>query len=181
MARDGAIEEGEEGDESDGELQNEFNKKLESEILFWINGVGGIKQVGEADVYVKHEHCEESLREIFKKLRFDSKKNPHVHHKVGEWKFVQKHLLPLLVFHHKDKKLAFLTMMLLVQLTQMPTQRISPKYKLDMFRHLHYYKYHALEPKVIETLVAHLSEILPKEQRTEKHDQMVELEIVLFK
>ena len=72
-------------------------------------------------------------------------------------------------------------MMLLVQLTSLPTNRVSPKYKLDLFRHLHYYKYHALEPKVIETLVGHLSEILPKEQRTEKHDQMVELIIVLLK
>ena len=163
MARDEAYDEGDEGNESDKELEPEEKQKLEAEILFWINGVGGIKQVGEADVYVKHDHCEESLRELFKMLRFDSKKNPHVTNKIGEWRFVQKHLLPLLVFHHKDKKLAFLTMMLLVQLTSLPTSRVSPKYKLDLFRHLHYYKYHALEPKVIEILVGHLSEILPKE------------------
>ena len=88
MARDEAYDEGDEGNESDRELEPPEKQKLEAEILFWINGVGGIKQVGEADVYVKHEHCEESLRELFKLLRFDSKQNPHVTSKIGEWRFV---------------------------------------------------------------------------------------------
>ena len=46
--------------------------KQESEILFWVQGVGSIKQVGGLDVYVKHQHSEESMKEIFRFLRNES-------------------------------------------------------------------------------------------------------------
>ena len=45
--------------------------KKEAELLFWVQGVGSIKQVGGIDVFVKHEHCEESLKELFKYIKFD--------------------------------------------------------------------------------------------------------------
>ena len=44
MARDEAYDEGDEGNESDKELEPEEKQKLEAEILFWINGVSGIKR-----------------------------------------------------------------------------------------------------------------------------------------
>jgi len=84
--------------------------------------VGSIKQVGGLDVYVKHEHCEESLKELFKYLKFDSPKEPFVRTKLGSWNFLQKDLLPLLIFHHQDKKLSFLCLMLMVQLTELPNK-----------------------------------------------------------
>ena len=47
-------------------MTEEEKSRMENELLFWVQGVGSIKQVGGLDVYVKHEHCEESLKELFK-------------------------------------------------------------------------------------------------------------------
>jgi hypothetical protein len=70
-------------------MMSEVEKsKKESELLFWVQGVGSIKQVGGLDVYVKHEHCEESLKELFKYLKFDSPKEPFVRTKLGSWNFL---------------------------------------------------------------------------------------------
>ena len=52
-------------------MTDEEKSKKENELLFWVQGVGSIKQMGGLDVYVKHEHCEESLRELQKYLKFD--------------------------------------------------------------------------------------------------------------
>ena len=52
-------------------MTEEDKSKKEAELLFWVQGVGSIKQVGGLDVYVKHEHCEESLKELFKQIKFD--------------------------------------------------------------------------------------------------------------
>ena len=81
-------------------MNEEDKAKKESELLFWVQGVGSIKQVGGLDVYVKHEHSEESLKELFKYLKFDSQREPFVRVTLGQWNFLQKDLLPLLIFHH---------------------------------------------------------------------------------
>jgi hypothetical protein len=104
----------------------EVRSRLEKEILFQIQGVGAIKSIGGIDVYVKSEHCEESIRELIKHLKNESPKNPIIKHILGQWSFLQRDLLPLLIFHDKDKKLSFLTLMLLVQLTEFPADECDP-------------------------------------------------------
>ena len=71
--------------------------------------------------------------------------------------------------------------MLFVQLTELPNKECDGRMKIDLFRQLHTNKQHFLAPKVIETLIGHMNEILQKEERSQKHDQMIELVIVLFK
>lgn len=51
------------------------------------------------DVYVKHDHCEESLKDILSSVRKDGARYPIVKLFLGEWEFLQKDLIPLLVFH----------------------------------------------------------------------------------
>ena len=87
------------GDEPEMMTEEEKNKK-HGQLLFWTQGVGSTKQVGGIDVYVKHEHCEESLKELFKYLKFDSQREPYVRQTLGKWNFLSKDLLPLLIFHH---------------------------------------------------------------------------------
>ena len=85
-------------------------------------------------MYVKHDHCEESLKELFKYLKFDSSREPFVRHTLGRWGFLNKNLLPLLIFHHQDKKLSFLCLMLFVQLTELPNKNCESRMKIDLFR-----------------------------------------------
>ena len=82
--------------------------------------MGGIKNVRGTDVYVKCEFCEESLRELLKHLKTDNATKPLIKHTLTKWQFLSKDCLPLLVMHTQDKRLAFLTLMMLVKLTEMP-------------------------------------------------------------
>ena len=73
--------------------------------------------------------------------------------------------------------------MLCVQLTELPNKECEGKVKIDLFRQLYVNKQHFVAPNVtvIETLIMHVNEIIQKEERSQKHDQMLELVIVLYK
>lgn len=106
-------------DEGVGEqkLDKEEEKILFSELLFCVQGVGSIKNINGYDVYVKHEHCEESLKDVLSKIRKDGVTYPLVRLMLGSWGFLKKDLLPLLIFHKQDKRLSFITTMIMVYLT----------------------------------------------------------------
>ena len=69
---EGAFQDVDVGGDEPERMTEEDKRKKEGELLFWVQGVGSIKQVGGLDVYVKHEHCEESLKELFKYVKVDS-------------------------------------------------------------------------------------------------------------
>jgi plasmid replication initiation protein len=109
---------------------------------------------------------------------------------------MQLSLMNLLIFHKNDKKLSFLTCMLMVQLTEIPQMgdygltkieyekswmHHKSHYRHRMYEILRSYKEAFLKPQVISVLMEHLAECLQMEQRNDKHDQMIELIIVLFK
>jgi hypothetical protein len=50
--------------------QRELDRKF-SDLLFCVQGVGSYKEVNGMQVYVKHEHCLESLKDIYKHLKVD--------------------------------------------------------------------------------------------------------------
>lgn len=52
--------------------------------------------------------------------------------------------------------------MLFCQLTELPNKECESRIKIDLFRQLHTNKQHFLAPKVIETLIMHINEILQK-------------------
>jgi hypothetical protein len=51
--------------------QPKTEDKLEHQMLHLVQGVGSIKSVNGIDVYVKADHCEESIKELIKLLKFD--------------------------------------------------------------------------------------------------------------
>ena len=113
---------------------NIFN--AEKDILFIIQGVGSVKNVQSLDVYVKDENCESSLKDLIRQMKLDSPKQPIAKQILGKWSFLQRDLLPLLIFHDRDKRLAFLTLMLLVQLTALPESECDGKMKLELLSQL---------------------------------------------
>jgi hypothetical protein len=95
-------------------MDEDERKTIEQELLFLTQGVGSIKSVQGHDIYVKHAQCEYSLKDIYKQLKTESEKFPIVKLTLGDWQFLQKDLIPLLIFHKQDKKLSFLTCMIMV-------------------------------------------------------------------
>jgi hypothetical protein len=69
-------------------LRDEDEAKLFSELIFCVQGVGSIKKINDYDVYVKSEHCIESLKDIHKHIKGDGGSYPFVLLTLGEWKFL---------------------------------------------------------------------------------------------
>lgn len=104
----------------DFHLEKEEQERLQNEILFAIQGVGQVKTINGMDVYVKDKYCEASLRDIIKYLRAENPAHPVTKLTLGKWRFLANDLVPLLIFHKKDKKLAFITCMIVAELTEYP-------------------------------------------------------------
>lgn len=112
-------------EQEEEKMDQREEQRLFQELLFCVQGVGSEKLINGFNVYYKHEHCEESLKDLLQNLRRDGQTYPYVKLTLGGWEFLQKHLVHLLVFHQQDKRLAFITTMLLVQLTEQPNERCT--------------------------------------------------------
>ena len=163
-----------------GEDQRDHHS-LFNELLFWVQEVGTVKKAEGQELFIKSEYCEQSLRDISKFLRTDDPKNPIMRRELGKWNFLPDSLLPLLVSQQKDKKLTFLTVLIMAELTYLPDKEAT-----DYREHvqcLRKYKHAFLAPKVIHTLIDLLVQCLDQKttEATEKNSQMIELIIVVFK
>jgi hypothetical protein len=80
-----------------------------------------------------------------------------------------------------DKKLSFLIVLIMAELTYMP-EKDAENY-VEMIDFLRNYKHAVLAPDVIPTLTQHLSDCLQSENKdpADKNAQMIELIIVIFK
>lgn len=78
--------------------QRELDRKF-NDLLFCVQGVGSYKEINGMQVYVKHEHCLESLKDIYKHLKNDGSAYPFIRLTLGNWNFFEKDLIPLVKFH----------------------------------------------------------------------------------
>ena len=85
-----------------------------------MQGVGQDKELNGHKVFVKHDHCEESLKDINRYLAADSRYEPRVRLTLADWNFLETHLIPIITLHKNDKMLAYLSCKLLVRLTEIP-------------------------------------------------------------
>ena len=53
--------------------------------------------LNNSEIYVPHEVCEESLKEIIKELKNEQEDNPIIREWIAEWKILENDLLPLLI------------------------------------------------------------------------------------
>jgi len=130
-------------------------------------------------------------------LKFDNESHPTSKLILGEWKFLQNDLIPLLIFHKKDKKLSYMTVRLMVAMTEFPFNGEIPagnsaiiekswtnpksQYRHKMLEILRSYKEAFLQPQVVSVMMEHLADCLQVEEKNQKHEDMIELIIVLFK
>ena len=141
--------------------------------------MGAHKEVNGFKVYVKHEDCLDSLKDIFKELQSDGLTVPFIRKTLGDWHFFEKDLIPIMVVHKQDKKLAFQGLKIMALMTQMPVQECRIKSKIMPC--LREYKDAFIRHNVSGVLMEHLSDCLQMEERTDLHNNMMELIIVLFK
>mgnify|MGYP000932345905 CR=1 FL=1 len=165
----------------DFEFNNAENQKFRNELLFAVQGLGSVREVGGLSVYVKGSHCDDSVKDLIKFCKRDDSDNPATRIELGKWQILQNDLLPLLITQSQDKQLTFYLMILLVLLTESPNND-SPT-RAEMIKILQDYKIAFLSNEVINSILLHLADCLNKEedQRNKLHDQMVELIVTLFR
>ena len=144
--------------------EQEMNDQaLLNELLFSVQGVGAIKDVDGVELFVKGQHCEDAMKDIHRFLKRENPERPVVRLELAAWNFLEQQLLPLLVTQKQDKKLSFLTTLLLVDLTQFPNPALpNPTPYMDFLRR---YKEAFLAPNIVNTLMLHLADILQQEEK----------------
>ena len=95
---DPGLEDDQKGLDEDIMDQRELDRKF-NDLLFCVQGVGSYKEINGMQVYVKHEHCLESLKDIYKHLKNDGSAYPFIRLTLGNWNFFEKDLIPLVKFH----------------------------------------------------------------------------------
>jgi hypothetical protein len=88
---------------------------------------------------------------------------PFIRIKLGEFKFFEKDLIPLVVFHKQDKKLSFLATMVMINLTAPPADNCLQSHLL--YNDMRNYKDLIIRNNVSSVLMEHLADCLQKEQR----------------
>eukprot|EP00826_Nyctotherus_ovalis_P040972 TRINITY_DN4080_c0_g1_i1.p1 TRINITY_DN4080_c0_g1~~TRINITY_DN4080_c0_g1_i1.p1 ORF type:complete len:337 (-),score=102.82 TRINITY_DN4080_c0_g1_i1:47-925(-) len=171
-------------DLNDEDYHNLPDNDLTEELLYCVQEVGALKEVEGKSVYVKGADCEASLKDIHRFIRRDSRCTVRL--ALGKWEFLQKELLPLLLSQTKDKRLSFLILILLVDLTELPDpndRERDCRTKDQVLSCLQSYKHAFLSSAVLSVLMVHVAECLQKEgeARTERHNQMIELILILLK
>jgi hypothetical protein len=120
------------GNEEEGpvRMDDDEYKRFHNHLLALVQMTGTTQTVNGYDMYVKDEHCDDQLKDIFKILKTDGNQLPYARLAIGEWNFVKNDLLPILVFHKQDKKLQYITLMNLVLLTELPHEDCQEKAKM---------------------------------------------------
>ena len=73
------------------------------------------------------------MQSLIKLIKSDTNRHSLIKKTLGKWKVLQNQLVPLLQFHTQDKRLAFQTLMLCVQLTELPHRDCEPGAREDIF------------------------------------------------
>jgi hypothetical protein len=123
--------------------------------------LGSIKNVNGFDVYVKGHFCDENLKALYKDI--SKGRTNYVKLLLGRWKILRNDLLPLLIFHYKDKKLSYFNVKILVKLTEIPDEDFPLENKDAYLDILRSYKEEFTSPKPLEILMEHLAYCLQVE------------------
>lgn len=165
----------------DQNFNNENDEQFQNDLLFSVQGLGGIKEINNLEIYVKNAHCEESLKELIRILKKDDPDNPFARIELSKWNILVSDLIPLILTQPQDKKLSFYVIVLLVQITEFPTTSCR---KADfLVSCLQNFKLAFLQDNVIKTLMIHLADCISIEarDRSKIHENMIELIVTLIR
>lgn len=165
----------------DQNFNEENDEKFQNELLFSVQGLGGVKKFNDMELYIKNKDCEDSLKELIRILKNDDPDHPFARIELSKWNIIISDLIPLILTQPQDKKLSFYVIVLLVQITELPS---AICYKSDfLVSCLQNFKLAFLQDNVVKTLMIHLADCisLDAENRTKIHENMIELIITLIR
>lgn len=172
-------------DNLENQLDQNFNiendEEFQNDLLFSVQGLGGIKEINNLEIYIKNNHCEDSLKELIRILKRDDPDHPFARIELSKWNILVSDLIPLILTQPQDKKLSFYVIVLLVQITDFPTSG-CPKADF-LISCLQNFKLAFLQDNVIKTLMIHLADCISidPQNRSKIHENMIELIVTLIR
>ncbi|KAE8985643.1 hypothetical protein PR003_g22934 [Phytophthora rubi] len=166
-------------DEDAAASEPQLDASMMDELLLVCSNLGMLRvpTPGEAPVLLRGEDCEQWIHDLQRALRRDHAKHKLVAKQLGQWKILQKKLLPLLVHHQHDWALVFSVLKVLVMLTMKPS-----KDSTNVARQLQYlrqYKHEFLRLDVIPILMTILVDPLSRKGSARTAQDYLNMEIVL--
>lgn len=74
---------------------------MKNKIIFSMQGLGGVRTIKRNDrlleAYIKGQHCEESVKDLVKFIRYDSPSNPKARFILADYNIIETDLLELLI------------------------------------------------------------------------------------
>ncbi|KAG6610503.1 DNA topoisomerase I-interacting protein [Phytophthora cinnamomi] len=150
-----------------------------NELLLVCSNLGMLRVAapGEAPVLMRGEDCEQWIHDLQRAVRRDHAKHKLVAKQLGQWKILQKKLLPLLVNHQHDWALVFSILKVLVMLTMKPPRDSTNV--AQQLKYLRQYKHEFLRRGVVPIMMAILVEPLARRGSARTAQDFLNMEIVL--
>ncbi|KAL2632945.1 hypothetical protein R1flu_004424 [Riccia fluitans] len=155
----------------------------EEDLAIVCSTLGAFQEDGNSqDVYVKHEECLESLKDLQRYLRRDHPESRDVFMQLGKWNIVRRDIVPLIIRYSDDHELALNCVKVLVFLT-MPIDPASAQVSLQE-EYLQHFRAALLDYETIPVVMSLLEDPLQHLERgaaKEEDWKMIQLFLTLLR
>jgi timeless len=166
---------------SDEEAEGEptLDVDMVNELLLVCSNLGMLRVPAEggAPVLLRGENCINWVHDLQRAVRRDHAKHRLVAKQLGQWKILQKKLLPLLLNHQHDWALVFSILKVLVMLTMKPPRDSTNV--AQQLKYLRQYKNEFLRRDVVPVLMTILVDPLSRKGSARTQQDFLNMEIVL--
>ena len=84
-------------DHIDEDMNRRDLHAFKNQILFNVQELGAVKIYHNNEIFLKGEHCEDSLKDLNKAVRKDGLDDPITKLQLGEWNVLNDQLIPILI------------------------------------------------------------------------------------
>ena len=84
-------------DQIDDEMNRQDKQKFTNDILFCVQELGSVKLYHNNEIFMKGQHCEDSLKDLNKFCKNDDADKPITKLELGKWNVLTNQLIPILV------------------------------------------------------------------------------------
>lgn len=162
-----------------------FRSKLETDLLFHVQELGGLKMMNLREIYEVTPFIENGLKDILKYLKEDDFSQPYVKLFLFRWNIIKSNLIPLILTQRENKSIFYKILMILAFLLEPTPEKelIDFKFKEEFFNLFSNCRENFVNQTFLTILVDELSLIIKNEQGEQKetHQNIVEFIVTIFR
>lgn len=170
---------------TEAEDQQHTHGKMETDLLFHVQELGGIGKLYGREIYEVMEYTENGLKDILKMLQEDDFSKPFVRLRLLRWNVIKANLIPLTLTQRENKTILYRILVVLAYLLEptTATDLVEFKHAQEFMELLEAVREPLTDRNFITALVMELSDIIKKpiENRTETENHTTEFIITILR